>query len=207
MAPKNKSYRNPLTRTDHHYPEKIFLQHLDPRITDISTKDFNNEVVCIDDKLYVPLKSVEAMLVDNVQMKESIMLQQNTHYSRVIEYISQRYVGMGTSTINKAVDRISANYGGWTKPEVYNFIYNIMEHSFFVKFDAKLPHESKLQFAFRIGALPIVAMLVTCLDYILFKQAHLAPSESHALNRKLSDKLKAKYQKNKPKVKNPYGKV
>lgn len=164
-----------------------------PEVTNWQSKcrlDDNGDVV-------VPYDVVEQLFVENEMLRETLYINQNSAYSRAVTQIGQ-LTGHSTSHVIKAADRIENLSGGiLSAKEVYGFLYRIMESNYRVTFKYRKSRESKLQYLWRTGNLPIMSMLIHIFEMFLRNLKAAAPKEFNELVKEITHKVKKNSNKSK----------
>ena len=142
--------------------------HIDNRtLFDVTETDWNKHVVIgdtFDSQPMVPYDVVEQVLIENEMLRETLYVNQNYHYNKQIDAMTQRYIGQSTSTVNRLADEIEkATKGAIKKQDAFRMVYGCLTRHFEIKFDKLRLNESKLQYCWRIGALPVVVMCMMML--------------------------------------------
>jgi hypothetical protein len=163
--------------------------------------DWNKHVVIDEaDDAWVPLKVVEQIMVENEQLRETLYATQNYHHSRVLNKMYQCF-GHSTSQIIKIADNIEQYTKGVIKAQdAFRLIYLGIESNYGIGFDMRRKGESKLQYGWRIGMLPIIAMNMNALLGIVMSVYRIDTNSSvkfyTALKAKMDAKIKQRYKLN-----------
>jgi hypothetical protein len=152
---KGQTYKNPKKiKTDGDGVEGKLVTYIDQRTA------------------YVPLednKSMdkEALLIENEMLRETLYAHQNHDYARVISTILDAS-SHGTSKIIKMADNIDKiTKGVISQQEAFRMVYEIMNRKYHLNFEKRPPKTSKLQYAWKMGVLPLVSMHMDILNSTL----------------------------------------
>jgi hypothetical protein len=122
---------------------------------------------------YVPFKhkwkpeEVEQVMIENEMLRETLYAEQNTHYNRNMHTLLSIF-GHSTSSVIKQADSIEKNTQGAIKAQdAFRYVYEIININYRIPFNSRRKGESKLQFAWRVGALPLVATYMSALDILV----------------------------------------
>jgi len=173
--------------------------HLDGRILYDPVVEWNDSFTVsemTDGDKYIKLSRVNHLIIENEMLRQSLYANQNLYYNRVISSINAM-IGQSTSGIIKTVAAMSRlTQGAIKEPEIYTMIYSVLQRSVIVDFSRREPNESKLQYLWKIGALPIVSMITSSLYNVLLTFGmidHKASAQFfNQLNATLNKKLQQK---------------
>lgn len=112
---------------------------------------------------YIKYEHVEQIMVENEMLRESLYANQNEDYNRAIDIILTR-AGHSTSNIIKMADSIEDYSKGTIKAqEAFRIVYATMKYIHRIDLRNRKPKESKLQYCWRTGQLPLVSQLMCAL--------------------------------------------
>jgi hypothetical protein len=139
------------------------------------------EQVHIDQRTaYAPMEdpktmSKEALLIENEMLRETLYANQGAQYNRTIDLLNQ-HTGHSTSQIIKMAEAIERDTQGNLKAQdAFRIVYATMYNMDAFSFDDRKHNESKLQFAWRMGALPTVSMLMHQLLAVVSNLTRMEP--------------------------------
>jgi hypothetical protein len=195
MVNKNKS-------ADSYCIEGQENEYIDQRTQyDAMETDWSRHVTNGTNGGMIPVKVVEQIMVENEQLRQTIYANQSYHHSAVLNQLYQNF-GHSTSQIIKTADQIEQYTKGVMKAQdCFRFIYQAIEHNFSLGFDLRRKGESKLQYGWRIGLLPIISMYMSALHSVVMTtfraDMHDARKFFEELKKKTEVKQKTKYKLNK----------
>ena len=156
--------------------EGTYNSHVDNRILPQMSEDWSKSVV-IDDvsgQAYVPLDMVERLITENEELRESLFLRFVGPAQKAFTLITA-YSNQSTSDILKMVSEIErfTNHGINGK-FIFNYIYGMLNQRA-VSFRDVPPNQSKLQWLWKQGYLPLVVSLVQAFHHVVYNMHHDAP--------------------------------
>ena len=136
--------------------------------------------------------SKKELLIENEMLRETLYAQQNTYQNIVLSHMYQAF-GHSTSDVIKMAEQIESQTKGVLKPQdSFRMIYKAIEDHYKISFEIRKPNESKLQYGWRIGMLPIIAMYMHALNIMTYHTFRLDLQESIKFYSKLINKIKPK---------------
>ena len=157
--------------------EGIYNSHVDNRILPQMSEDWVKAVV-IDDvsgQAYVPLEVVERIMAENEELRESLFLRFVNPAQRAYTLIAS-YSSQSTSDVLKKISAIeSFTNNGVTGKFIFNYIYGMLNQQA-ISFRDVPPNQSKLQWLWKQGYLPIVCSTLSSFHHVIFNMHHDAPN-------------------------------
>lgn len=177
-----------------HGKEKIYI---DPRTEYNPVGEDWHEKIIYDgpNEPMVPYSAVEGLFVENEQLRETLYANQNSQQARALTYIYQSF-GQSTKWVNNRVDGIEHKlHGALNKQEIYRIVYSLIVNRFEVNLKYAKGGESKIQYLWRLGLLPMVCITVFLFDALATRLYQLAPQEWNNLCVALKQRQKPKGKK------------
>jgi hypothetical protein len=103
-------------------------------------------------------EDIEALMIENEMLRETLYAQQNHEYARIIQSIITK-TGHSTSQIIQCAQKITTlSHQTITEQMAFRMVYSCIDSHYRISFENRPPNTSKLQYAWKIGALPLVSM-------------------------------------------------
>ena len=131
--------------------------------------DINKYVIWSEDlqDMVVPLDRINEIMLENENLRETLYINQHAEYNRNVKHL-YFLMGESTSGVQATVRNIEQlSRGSLKQRDIYKILYDFLSHEFSIAWTVRA-HESKLQFLWRIGRLPLVSISARLLEY-LFK--------------------------------------
>lgn len=152
--------------------------------------DFKGKVVVYNGQLMVPYETVEQLFVENEQLRETLYSKDTTDYNYAISTMIN-LTGHSTSDIIKCAERIQWYSKDTLKAkDVYGYIYSIMEQYYKISFIERRQDESKLQYCWRQGYLPIVSAYMFLFEVLVKQYSTIGSKELAEIHKKIIKKVK-----------------
>ena len=140
-------------------------------------------------------QDVEQIMIENEMLRETLYANQNTHYNRNIDLMIQRQ-GQSSSQIIKLTKSIEDHTKGAIKAQdAFRIVYATMSNQYRIKFENRKPKESKLQYCWRTGSLPLVSELMCALKDTILSLHRIDPHGTSAYLSGIAKKIKPKQKK------------
>lgn len=175
-------------------------KHLDNRILYSPLSDWNAHIV-YSEEFGVPMISLdnaEHIMIENENLREALYVNQNMHYNITIDNLIQKFIGNSTSQVNKTAEHIEIiTNGAIKKQDAFRIVYSILCANFNISFQKLRPNESKLQYCWRIGALPIVSMLMFSLNQHTMFFRNISVNKTMTFYKEILDQMNKMHKKHK----------
>ena len=112
---------------------------------------------------YIPEKentnmSADELMIENEMLRETLYAHQNHEYARAIQSIITK-TGHSTSNIIKLAEKIAViSRQTISEQMAFRMVYNCLDRKYHISFENREPNTSKLQYAWKVGALPLVSI-------------------------------------------------
>ena len=181
--------------------------HIDKRTCyDATETDWHKHIVYSEEygQPMVPLDVVNSVILENEHLRESLYVNQGHQYNRSIEKLLQ-LTGESTSYIVRTVNSIERlTRGKLESKRIFSLMYVILARYYQVDFKAKRVNESKLQYLWRTGNLPLICMMVNVLRDVVYEFCRASPAEMGKVFHRMSNPPKFKSKNIRMKQKPPF---
>jgi len=190
MAHKKPSKKSNVARTIY---QGSILDYIDFRTAYMPTEELVNRVQIINNEPMVRLDDVNALFIENEQLRETLYMKQTDRYNFMA---SNLYMCTQWSTyeFKKQVERI-AMVSGIPARLIYSFIYTIVDSYININFENDNSNKSQLTKYLEIGAAPYLALVSIILMKVFQFFKYNAITEFNNLSRKIADVIDKKWTK------------